>query len=465
MEHLYPAITSEYVLCLNPSGGELLNLSDRMEIGKPRERVTLNKSAALFVSKLDGKTELVHLLSSIAENCEGMDLNDEQSPINNFLHLVQDLQDKHIVIIHPNPIDEPIQINGGFDRITPQNVTMELTDNCNLICRHCYRNAGPGLSNFMSRELVGKAIEDFYRLGVRSIELTGGEPTMHPDFDDILETCLDCFTLVAVVTNGTTLSDRAIDLLDRPNGIVQIDIDGASAATHNYLRGSSHAYESVLRTAQKLGNKAIKFRIAMNVHRGNLNQVETVAYQSLKLGSKWFGASPIIDVGRGSRKISTLDFDEVHQLVDLLKRLRDEMPEGFIKLEEPKKTSRQAISYDNCGAGSRSVALSPSGDIRPCAMYEQKYISFGNIFQTRVEDIFADENVMRFLGLPPPQPALCGECRMLTFCGGCFARPPVAIDRLKKGGKTAECSWNDQTGFAQLLNRLSPYSNQRKHDS
>ncbi len=457
MTSWYPAIAEDHILLLSPAGGELLDLAGRLDVGRQRKRMTVNGSAAVFLSCLDGRTEIVDILQSIKSRLADQSSAEIDETLRDFLAFLASLQDQDAVEINTEPTDRSHRITGDFRRNTPQNVTIELTDHCNLICRHCYRNSGPGMKNFLATESVLEAMEDFYRLGVKSVELTGGEPTTHPGFETILEAALERFPLVAVITNGTNLSDRVLAALNRPNALTQIDFDGVDAETHNFLRGTPFAYDSVQATAKKLQAWGVRYRVAMCVHRGNLDQVEAVADKALALGATWFGASPIIDVGRGATSVETLDLDQVRHLMTVLTKLKDRTPTGFIKLEEQIVQDHQTVSEQNCGAGSRTVAVSPKGDIRPCAMYDQKYLSLGNIHETRVRDVFADEAVSTFMGLPAPQPAICGDCRMLTFCGGCFARPPVAFERARNAGKPVDCRWAEHTRFARLLNRRNPF--------
>lgn len=53
---------------------------------------------------------------------------------------------------------------------------------CNLSCNHCHVGAGPHRTETMSREILELALEYAGRHQVRTLDLTGGSPEMHPDF-------------------------------------------------------------------------------------------------------------------------------------------------------------------------------------------------------------------------------------------------------------------------------------------
>jgi len=456
MQALYPTLNEQYSLLLNPDGGELINMSRERQIGKMRKRLTVNRSAATFISMLDGKTDLSTRLRELEYLRKQKGKTGTGST--QILQLIEQLSEKNAIDIFDSPVERANFVKGSFQRITPQGVTIEMTDNCNLVCKHCYRNAGPGMDNYLPWDVLQRAIEDFYEMGVKTIEMTGGDPTMHPHFDEALQQCVERFDLVAVITNGIELSDRAIKLLSRENTICQIDLDGSTPEMHDELRGVVGAHAGAINAARKLNKQGARFRVAMSVHQGNVHQVEAVAQQAQELGAQWFGASPIVDVGRASSSLKSLNMDEMRELVSAIERLQDCMPEEFIRMEPPLPDSSNEIHHNNCGAGSRSITLAPNGDLRPCAMYEQKYISFGNITEESVEEIFTKDIVYKFSTLPAPQRAICGDCRMYSFCGGCFARPPQANEKLKNMGKQHFCRWNHVTGFSELLNRMNPYA-------
>lgn len=58
---------------------------------------------------------------------------------------------------------------------------------CNIACRHCHLQCGPNRTEAMSREVL-QACLDAYRVGdFTSMDITGGAPEMHPDYEWFLE--------------------------------------------------------------------------------------------------------------------------------------------------------------------------------------------------------------------------------------------------------------------------------------
>jgi radical SAM/Cys-rich protein len=78
---------------------------------------------------------------------------------------------------------------------------------CNQRCRHCHVAAGPGRREAMSREVLAGIIEIGRRFDVQSLDVTGGAPELHPEFEWFVAAGADAFPSVTVRTNLTAFLD------------------------------------------------------------------------------------------------------------------------------------------------------------------------------------------------------------------------------------------------------------------
>ena len=106
---------------------------------------------------------------------------------------------------------------------------IDVTDNCNLRCRHCYHFHGK--TEFKTQELPlpvwEKRFSDLHKSGVRAVLLVGGEPALRPD---VLKLADKTFPIVYVITNGT------IKVPDAFRHRLFVSVDG-SPATNDGIRG------------------------------------------------------------------------------------------------------------------------------------------------------------------------------------------------------------------------------------
>lgn len=99
---------------------------------------------------------------------------------------------------------------------------------CNLNCSYCYRNShSTGREKRLETDKLLKILDDLYQKGLQVVELTGGEPIIHPDFIKILKFCFDRFSLVAILTNGTLIDEQFISkiLPFREKIILSVSLD------------------------------------------------------------------------------------------------------------------------------------------------------------------------------------------------------------------------------------------------
>ncbi len=122
---------------------------------------------------------------------------------------------------------------------------VEITSSCNLTCPMCYASSAPGGKN-LSFDECRRAIDRLVEVEGRPevLQLSGGEPTIHPEFVRILEyACDQPIDIVMINTNGVRLA-RDAELMARVAELrhrleVYLQFDGFSDATSQSLRGES----------------------------------------------------------------------------------------------------------------------------------------------------------------------------------------------------------------------------------
>ncbi|MEJ2642523.1 MAG: arsenosugar biosynthesis radical SAM protein ArsS [Desulfosarcinaceae bacterium] len=102
--------------------------------------------------------------------------------------------------------------DAGFDPFTAIDIEilqMNITRRCNLSCKHCHVEAGPGRTEMMSREILEKCLLLAQRHSISTIDITGGAPEMHPDLQWFLEQATRFVERLIVRSNLLILLDEA----------------------------------------------------------------------------------------------------------------------------------------------------------------------------------------------------------------------------------------------------------------
>ena len=126
-----------------------------------------------------------------------------------------------------------------------QNLFFQLcTKTCNLKCKYCYieRNPYKNEEDFISIDKIKQSLVTIKGQKLSSIYLTGGEPLMHPDFNQILRLCLK-ISNTTVMSNGVMINDkkarflRKIDDESQFETIYRISLDSVDEIENDNLRG------------------------------------------------------------------------------------------------------------------------------------------------------------------------------------------------------------------------------------
>lgn len=173
------------------------------------------------------------------------------------------------------------------DRRPGIKLIFELTDVCNFRCTHCIREEG-GTGTFLPVELVEKVLVEAkaYR-SVNFVAFTGGEPTLHPRFAEILRRVTEHGYRFGFVTNGWQFVSRTGAQL-RPYrewcAHVTFSLDGATEQTHDTLRRRAGSFRRVLQGVALCRAWGVPVHLNMVVTRANRSELEAMAMLASRLG-------------------------------------------------------------------------------------------------------------------------------------------------------------------------------------
>ena len=166
------------------------------------------------------------------------------------------------------------------------NLFIELTaKNCNLRCKHCYIDFpfSKKVKDFISVDLIKRALNDTTRENIECIYLTGAEPMTHPDFNTILRLCLKRSN-VCICTNASFINEKKARFLKKVEEesdyeiIFMLSLDHYNEVKNDDIRGRG-TYRQVLHAVRHL----IKYNFNPILCVTDFyNEGETVLIQELK---------------------------------------------------------------------------------------------------------------------------------------------------------------------------------------
>jgi MoaA/NifB/PqqE/SkfB family radical SAM enzyme len=118
-----------------------------------------------------------------------------------------------------------------------------LSDRCNQRCKHCYQERFDDASELPSGHLFELAQRVMHGLAPRrvSINLTGGEPLMHPQLFELIDrlAAFEHLEGVHLITNGTVLTNGLIEAIRTREtiGQIKISLESGRAEDNDRIRG------------------------------------------------------------------------------------------------------------------------------------------------------------------------------------------------------------------------------------
>jgi putative mycofactocin binding protein MftB len=158
---------------------------------------------------------------------------------------------------------------------SPICLTWELTYACNLACVHCLSSSGRRDPRELTTSECQAVIDTLQRMQVFYVNIGGGEPTVRPDFWELVDYATAHQVGVKFSTNGIKLDAAAARKLAASDYIdVQISLDGATAEVNDAVRGLG-SYETAIRAMANLAEAGFRgFKVSVVVTRHNVSQLD-----------------------------------------------------------------------------------------------------------------------------------------------------------------------------------------------
>jgi MoaA/NifB/PqqE/SkfB family radical SAM enzyme len=200
--------------------------------------------------------------------------------------------------------------------IAPLFVLFDITSKCNMGCAYCYNKSGCGTNVSMDRETLFDIAKELVKLKVFSVCVCGGEPSLHPDFLDLISYLYKSGIIVSSISNGLCVDDDTVKGMAENLALVQVTLDGPNSEYHDELRGKG-SFDKAMDTIERLKkNKVNQLRIAFTCTKANANSFSKMIDLCLKVGANDLRTMPLVPVGRAYSNRDLLPSPEQLRLVE-----------------------------------------------------------------------------------------------------------------------------------------------------
>jgi radical SAM protein with 4Fe4S-binding SPASM domain len=331
--------------------------------------------------------------------------------------------------VAPGPRCQDDEIGAGADRsgvvsavqewahrhCSPLNATLELTQRCNIRCKHCYNfdrdqpreDCGEQRSELSTPELLD-AVTALHQAGCLFLSLTGGEALLHPDLFAIMDHAGGLNMAVQLLTNGLLLRPGMAGELARRKHLlgVSVSLYGATAEVHDEITQVPGSFARTWAGAQLMRDKGVAVRLKFIVMRGNAHQVDQMMASASACGLPYQMDLTVTARHDGARDSLATRIDE-GQLEGLYRGpLRP-----LIRVGAARPISSEEWAC-NCARG--NCAITAHGDVLPCISVP---LVAGNLRQQPFSEIWAHSPVFqRIRGLRLEDYQQCAPCAHKSWC-------------------------------------------------
>jgi len=288
---------------------------------------------------------------------------------------------------------------------------LEVTDQCNEQCIHCYASSSPACSDFLSLKDMQSVLTQARQLGRAMVQFTGGDPLIHKHLLEAVAFAhaLD-FKGIEIYTNGLLLSLPMLERLSPYQPQFAFSLYAADERIHDGITQVKGSWKKTVAAIDRSKDMGFQVRIGMAIMEQNAGHEQAMldfAAAEFKLDKTKVRFDPVHETGRGS---------QLHtKHISLMPSQNSHMPDD----EQDKKAHHQVVQRDkNVEASARyrkgKLAICANGNISPC-IFNREHV-LGNIHQQTLLDSLQSA---AFSGNQYPSVSRWNFCQHNLSCADC----------------------------------------------
>ena len=301
---------------------------------------------------------------------------------------------------------------------TPVYYSLELTPFCNNACSPC--------SNVFPRQKKVFSAKNWQHILAQiapyteSLKLTGGEPTLHPEFENIVQSISDMGISFTIFTNGRWRNpQKLIDFLSQlPSekfGLL-VSLHGPDAASHEAFTNTPGSFEETCRNIRLMTEAGLHIHTSTVITCQNYNRLPEMADLSKALKARRTVFNRYLGPAFPGIEPTDVQLRQAVYDIEALRRSYGSAPDFGVRYGNCIPQCFAPSSSTGCWAGVAYCTIDPWGNVRPCS---HSPTVAGNILETPIEEIWQNDIMQCWRELTPKG---CFSCSELDVChGGCKA--------------------------------------------
>lgn len=292
----------------------------------------------------------------------------------------------------------PLKILNHFERlkavaegrnVAPITVEIDPSNKCNHQCEWCVSMLAH-TGEYLKFELIESLINELRSMDVRSVVLKGGgEPTVHPQFPNILKQIDGNGLAIGLITNGSIPRAESREAIAKHVEWIRVSLDAARAETHEKIHGSKD-FDRIISNVTWLKEHATSTLIGLNfvAEPRNVDEMVSFTQMALDLGVDYISIRCVFDPK------SPLPTDIRTKMLDQGRQVKAMETESFKVMlgnlnEDYVNATEKPFEFDQCLGPNLIGVVGAEGEVYACCFLRgNKEFSFGNINKDSFNDIW-----------------------------------------------------------------------------
>ena len=229
---------------------------------------------------------------------------------------------------------------------------LELTNQCNLQCVHCYAESGPQAEKgTVATSQYIELLTEASALGCRRVQFIGGEPVLNRDLPSLIRTASKMgFEFIEVYTNLTILPEDLLQCFVENGVHVATSVYGPAGKPHDAITLVDGSWEKTIKNLRRVLNTGLPVRASIVEMEMNAAYTDSTVAFLREIGVHNVAVGRLRHIGRGAACSESTEMSEL---------------------------------CGNCAGG--TLCVSPTGQVSPCIM--SKKWAVGSISEASLSEI------------------------------------------------------------------------------
>lgn len=315
----------------------------------------------------------------------------------------------------------------------PHGLVFIITTNCKTNCIYCYADKTTKCNSILSLISIKRILSEAKQLGIKEIQMIGGEFFMHPEWEEILSVSTEMGFTLHLISTKIPLTLEQLETFKKFNIKLQISLDSINhEVLSKTLKVSEYYAKNIINTIINIDRLKINYKISTVLTQETatienlsslycfLRQLKGLSHWSVRLAFKsLYSNNTFRDI-----RVTENQFYELkswyNEIMYDSNTFTLEFPEDFEANYRYAKNGSRSYLGSHCSANMSHMVILPDGKVTICEqLYWNPRFIIGDIHKSSIENIWNSQKAKFLSNLQQREisdRSVCSSCKIYESC-------------------------------------------------